>query len=209
MAITNPAFTSWSIPRAKTLHLEECARILRRAADTDPQLYVFVAIAANTGLRLCEVLHIRAEDVIDDQLRIVRRKKKKLLAEMIDVTPGLSSVLADWSEMYSDGFLFPGKAKPCFIAHTSGVLEQVCDGGHLAKRVIQQRWTDLLVSLDLHMRGRGIHSLRHHACTQFYAKTKDLRATQMFAGHGASTTTERYARVVDMKEKVHSIPPML
>lgn len=209
MAISASAFTSWSFPRAKTLTPSECGRILSRASETDPRLYVFLAIAANTALRLCEVLHLQADDVIDGQLRIVRRKKKQLRAEMIDVTPALGAILQDWAQMYSDGWLFPGKVKPCIIKRSKGAVEQVCSGGHMAKRVIQQGWEDLLVSLGLGMPGRGIHSLRHTAITNFYAKFRDLRAAQVFAGHASSTQTERYARVVDMKEKVHAMPTIL
>lgn len=209
MAIGSSAFTSWSFPRAKTILPEECGRILNGASATDPTLYVFLAIAANTALRLCEVLHIQAGDVADGQLRVVRRKKKVLRSEMIDVTPALWSVLQDWREMYSDGFLFPGKAKPCIIRRSNGTREQVCIGGHLAKRVIQQRWEDLLQSLSLGMDGRGIHALRHYAITAFYAKHRDLRAAQTFAGHSSSSMTERYARCLDMKEKVHSMSTVL
>lgn len=79
----------------------------------------------------------------------------------------------------------------------------------MAKRVIQHRWTMLLNSLDLQMKGRGIHSLRHTAITAFYAKHRDLRAAQTFAGHASSATTERYSRVLDMREKVHAMPTIL
>lgn len=202
-------FTSWSLPRAKTLLPEECGRILARASATDPMLYVFLAVGANTGLRLCEVLHLKAEDVIDGQLRVVRRKKKKLQAEMIDVTPALAAILKDWSQMYSDGWLFPGRVRPCVIRRSNGIKEQVCSGGHMAKRVIQHRWEILLDSLGLSMEGRGIHSLRHFAITAFYARHRDLRAAQVFAGHSSSAMTEKYARILDMKEKVHLMPAML
>lgn len=209
MAISSSAFSSWSFPRAKTILPSECERILAKALDTDPLLYVFMAIAANTGLRLCEVLHLKAEDVIDGQLRIVRRKKKHLRSEMIDVTPALMGILGDWSQMYSDGWLFPGRVRPCVIKRANGTVEQVCSGGHIAKRVIQERWTTLLKTLGLEMNGRGVHSLRHYAVTAFYAKHRDLRAAQVFAGHNSSVVTEKYARVMDMKEKVHAMPAIL
>jgi integrase len=209
VAISASAFTSWSFPRAKTLTPNECRGILSKASDTDPRLYVFLVIAANTALRLCEVLHLRAEDVIDGQLRIVRRKKKQLRAEMIDVTPALSTILTDWSDMYSDGWLFPGKVKPCIINRSNGIQERICDGGHMAKRVIQARWESLLRSMDLYMIGRGIHSLRHFGITAFYARHRDLRAAQVFAGHSSSTMTERYARVIEMREKVHAMSTIL
>jgi integrase len=203
------AFSSWSFSRAKTILPEECGRILARASETDPKLYVFLAIAANTGLRLCEILHLKAEDIVDDQLLVVRRKKKQLRAEMIDITPALANILRAWGQMYSDGWLFPGRVRPCVIKRSSGIREQVCSGGHMAKRVIQHRWEVLLSSLGLEMEGRGVHSLRHFAITAFYAKHRDLRAAQTFAGHSSSTMTEKYARVLDMKEKVHSMPAML
>lgn len=209
MAISTSAFGSWSLPRAKTLTPNECGRILTKASDTNPRLYVFLAIAANTALRLCEVLHLQAADVIDGQLRIVRRKKKQLRAEMIDVTPALAGILEEWSQMYADGWLFPGNSKPCFIRRSKGAVEQVCNGGHMAKRVFQEYWERLLDSMGLGMKGRGIHSLRHFAITAFYTKHRDLRAAQTFAGHSSSSMTEKYARVLDMKEKVHSMPTIL
>lgn len=209
MAIATSAFTSWSFPRAKTLAQDECGRILAKASNTDPLLYVFLTIAANTALRLCEILHLKAQDVIDGQLRVVRRKKKQLRAEMIDVTPALSEILHDWSQMYADGWLFPGRVKPCIIRRSNGLREQVCDGGHMAKRVIQARWDYLLRSVNLQMQGRGIHTLRHFAVTAFYGRHRDLRAAQVFAGHASSSMTERYARVIEMREKVHAMPTIL
>lgn len=203
------AFMSWSFPRAKTLASEECHRIITGAANTDALLYVFLAIAANTALRLCEILHLKASDLIDGQLRITRRKKKKLRAEMIDITPALWLILKDWGQMYADGPLFPGHAKPCVIRRSNGISEKICEGGHLAKRIIQARWEYLLRSLDLYMKGRGIHTLRHFAVTAFYAKHRDLRAAQVFAGHNSSAITERYARCLEMKEKVHSMATIL
>lgn len=205
---TPSSFQSWSLPRAKTILPDECGRILAQAAKTDSALYVFLAIAANTGLRVCEVLHLQADDVIDGQLKVVRRKKKQLRPEMIDVTPALSGILSDWRQMF-DGWLFPGRVKPCMIRRANGTIEQICQGGHLAKRVIQHRWELLLDSIGLKMKGRGIHALRHFAVTAFYAKTRDLRAAQVFAGHSSSQITERYARCLEMKEMVHSMPTIL
>lgn len=43
--------------------------------------------------------------------------------------------------------------------------------------------------------------MRHYDLTRFYAATKDLRATQLRAGHASPITTTIYADVVDMQEK--------
>lgn len=170
-------------------------------------------LAFNTGLRVSEVLHITWSDLIDGRLRIVRRKKKDLRSELIDVTPPLWDILQEWGQMFTDGWLFPGRAKPCIIRRSEkGVRlpdQQICDGGHIAKRAIQEGWDNVLIPLGLKMNGRGIHSTRHASVTNFYNKFLDLRAAQVFAGHSNSAQTERYARVVQMKEKVHSMPTML
>lgn len=203
------ASTSWGLPREKCLTHDEVSSILARAKETDPRLYVFLTIGANTALRISEVLHIKAEDITDGQLRIVRRKKKVLQYEIIDIVSSLSPLLHEWATMYSDGWIFPGSAKPCWIKRSKGAPEQVCEGGHMAGRVIQRGWEILMAGLGLRMRGRGIHTLRHFAVTEFYAKHKDLRAAQTFAGHSSSVVTERYAKVLDMREKVHAMTAIL
>lgn len=195
------------------LHPEECEQILSKAKDTDARLYVFLAIAINTGLRVSEVLHITWSDLIDGQLRIVRRKKKALKYEMIDVTPALWGILQEWGQMFTDGYLFPGRVKPCIIHRSRKGIhlppEEACDGGHMAKRVIQQGWDDLLTSIGLKMRGRGIHSTRHASITNFYAACRDLRAAQLFAGHSSVEMTTKYCKILDMKEKIHAMPTIM
>lgn len=213
MAIFASAFSPASLPREKTLLPDECERILSRAKETDARLYVFLAIAFNTGLRVSEVLHITWSDLIDGKLRIVRRKKKDLRSELIDVTPALWDILQEWGQMFTDGWLFPGRAKPCIIRRSeNGVRlldQQICDGGHIAKRAIQEGWDDDLISIGLKMKGRGIHSTRHASITNFYSKFLDLRAAQLFAGHSSVEMTMRYTKVLDMREKVRAMPTIL
>ena len=88
-------------------------------------------------------------------------------------------------------------------------VDQLCGGGHISKREVQRRWTAYLDELALYQKGRGIHSLRHYAVTEFYRVHRDIRAAQVFAGHSSSVITETYAHVVDMEEKVNAIKPML
>jgi integrase len=59
------------------------------------------------------------------------------------------------------------------------------------------------------MKGRGIHQTRHYFATEMYAATKDLRATQVALAHSSSTMTEKYAHVVDQREKVNLVKPLL
>lgn len=84
-----------------------------------------------------------------------------------------------------------------------------CPGGHICRREIQSRWRGYLETLGLYVPGRGIHSLRHYAVTEFYTRHRDLRATQEFVKHSSSAITENYAHVVDMKEKINDVEPTL
>ncbi len=202
--------TSWSLPRAKSLTRDEVTRILDAAKQRDAIGYVFFATAANTALRLCEVLHLRKADLEDGRIRITRRKKKRLAPEWIDVVPALWNILKEWGQMFEDDdFVFPGKASACFIHRRNGKIDQACSGGHASKRNMQRKWMLALKDCGLSMAGRGVHSLRHFAVTEFYSNTRDLRASQLFAGHSSSFMTERYAHVVDMKERVYAIKSCL
>lgn len=193
---------NWRIPRAKILSREEVARILKAAKETDLRDYVFLAIAANVGLRLCEIVHIRRDDVDADSIVVTRRKKKVLAPEAAAIQESLSKVTRNFIDASKNGspWLFPGHSTPCLRGR-----EKLCDGGHVSRREIQRRWESYLKVCKLSARGRGIHSLRHYAVTTFYATHKDLRAAQMFAGHTSPLITQVYAHVVDMKEKVQKV----
>ncbi len=208
-AMSMGTVSSWSLPDSKIINPDELRRILEVAKKNSQRDYVFFTICANTGLRLCEVGHIQKSDVRGDRLTIVRRKKKNLKAERIDVVPALAEILTEWAGRVDCGYIFPGECSPCFIRRTKGEPEQVCIGGHISLRAIQRRWELAIAEAGLRVPGRGIHSLRHFAVTQFYAKYRDLRAAQLFAGHSSSQITERYASVLDMKEKIGAMEAMV
>ncbi len=201
--------SSWSLPDSKIITPDELRRILQIAKKNSERDYVFFAICANTGLRLSEVGHIQRSDIRGERMEIVRRKKRILKPERIDIVPALAEILRFWVERIDLGYIFPGECSPCFIRRTKGEPEQVCIGGHISLRAIQRRWELAIAEAGLRVRGRGIHSLRHFAVTQFYAKHRDLRAAQLFAGHSSSQITERYASVLDMREKIGAMEAMV
>ena len=203
----------WNLRIEKILQRDEMSRILGIAKERSARTYTFLATCANTGLRLSEVGHIHADDVLPRcQLRITRRKKRTLQPIVIDISPQLAAILEEWKQMF-DGYLWPGNAKPCIIHRSKkGVAlepEYACQGGHISLRVIQRDWALICAEAGLRMHGRGIHSIRHFAITEFYDKHRDLRAAQVFAGHSSSQMTEKYAAVREMKEKIDAMEPML
>lgn len=217
MSHAKPA--DWSLADSKIITTEQARSILARAkelAESDSSWerdYDWFAIAVTTGLRLSEVGHIEKDDVLPTRLMVVRRKKRYLHPTPIDVVPEIHVLLKSRADAVQAGYIFPGKAAPCFIHHQSKKngpsLEQVCVGGHSSFRTIQRRWRLLLEELDLYQHGRGIHSLRHTAITNVYTLTKDLRKAQVFAAHSSSAITERYAHITDMKETLAKMPAML
>lgn len=201
--------SDWTLADAKIISREDFRRILARARELsvdDPWwgvMYDWMAIAVNTGLRVSEVAHIEKGDILGDRLMVIRRKKRHLHPEPIEVMPTIHALLKARADSVESGYIFPGSQAPCFIHHTgkrAGEVEQVCVGGHASIRNIQRRWRMLIESMGLYTYGRGIHSARHTAITEIYRVTKDLRKAQVFAGHSSSVITERYAHVVDMKD---------
>ena len=160
-----------------------------------------------TALRIIDETVHRLEIRGARKLNKIGRKKKKLNPERIDLVPAIAEILTTWADKVEYGYIFPGNCSPCVIERRKGPDEMACPGGHISLRAIQRRWELTVAKAGLHMHGRGIHSLRHFAITQFYAKYRDLRAAQLFAGHSSSQITERYASVLDMAEKIQAMEP--
>lgn len=196
---------TWKLRREKILTRPQVRSILELSKKTDDRDYLILVIAANTGFRISEILHLEESDVGVSTLRVTRRKKSRLVAEDAPISRGLAKIIRYYEESSphkkarkpKSKFLFPGLAKPCVRGK-----KKFCAGGHVSKREVQRRWTAYLDALKLRARGRGIHTLRHYAGTEFYSTHKDLRATQVFMGHSSSGVTETYAHVVEMADKV-------
>lgn len=199
----------WKPPLSKLLSRAEVGAVFELAKKNDRRDYILFVTAANTGLRLSEILHLTTHDLLDGALRATRRKKKRLRPEEIAAPAPLLGLLKSWAselKKVSNGWLFVGSSGPCKRGPKKEVL---CEGGHVSRREIQRRWTAYLKAAKLSAKGRGVHTLRHYAGTEFYRTHKDLRATQEFLGHSSSSTTEGYAHVLDMAEKVGKVKPTL
>ena len=211
---------SWELADAKIVTPEEFKAILSKCSelgDFDPfwlTMRDIIAIGVNTGLRVSEILHLEKDDVLPSRLMVIRRKKKHLHPEPIEVMPTIHALIKARAERVETGFLFAGKQAPCFIHHQGKRgealgIEQFCIGGHASIRNVQRRWREIVTECGLYKYGRGIHSTRHGAITAIYKKTKDIRKAQVFAGHSSSMMTERYAHVTDLQETLASMEAVL
>ena len=185
----------------KKLLKRDLEAILSKAKAASRRDWTFFMVAAQTGLRLCEVLHLRAEDMDGDGLVITRRKRRKPFREIASFPDQVMKLLSEWSksQKIERGFLFEGNSNPCFLRGA-----KICGGGHVSRRDIQRRWTGYVKGAGIYKRGRGIHCLRHYFCTEAYRQTKDLKFVKDMVGHSSITVTDRYAHTVDLREELKS-----
>lgn len=205
--------SNWKLSNDKLLLRDQVAKVLGIVKRASVEDYVFFASCANLGFRISEVMHLKVEDVRGSEIMVTRRKKKTLEPEPVHVGQDVLELLGKVIGRRRVGWLWPGESRGCSRPRQKGgkvyAREEICQGGHLSKREIQRRWTRYVEKAKLTLRGRGVHALRHYAITEFYRVYRDLRATQVLAGHSASSTTEQYAHVVDMTEKIDGIKPVL
>lgn len=116
--------TTWGLDWAKILNKEQVDKVLETVEAKHPEVYrVILTTSARTGLRVCEVGHLKVEDLLPgNRLRITRRKKKVLKSEVIEIFPTLHAMLTDWCKEKT-GWMFPGHARPCII-HRRPVFEE-------------------------------------------------------------------------------------
>lgn len=205
--------SAWRLSNERLYLRNEVGEVFSFIKSKSQSDYAFFACAANVGLRISEILHIRSENVRSQELEVVRRKKKVLRSEPILLHSAIATILVRLANEVGDGWLWPGRSHGCWRERRKeGQIvgkEQICEGGHVSKREMQRRWTEYVDELHLGRRGRGAHGLRHFAITEFYRMHKDLRAAQEFAGHSSSAITERYAHVIDMADKINKVKPVL
>lgn len=209
--------THWKLKPQHRITEAQFQAILNMAARR-PRDWTLLFVSGNTALRISEVLHLHVKNFDRNSgIQCIRRKKKTLSPDVLAVAHELFGYVERYVEqtgLQPEDYLFPGDCGVCWRKVTirergrGGKFvtketrrEKVCDGGHLTVRRAQAVWDRILTRLGLKVEGRGIHTLRHYDLTRFYAATKDLRATQLRAGHSSPITTTIYADVVEMQEK--------
>jgi len=201
----------WHLKSELVPNRDEMGKVLDLSKGINSRDYVFFTTASHTGLRVSEVAHLKSSDLINGKLIVTRRKKRHLQPSTMEVSTAVWKLLSEWAQMF-DGYLFPGDAAPCIIHRSADGKrtedEQVCDGGHIHVRTIQNRWRLMLSMAGLYSPGRGIHQTRHFFATEMYRSTRDLRATQVALAHSSSQMTERYAHVVDLAEQINKVVPV-
>lgn len=143
------------------------------AAQTyhDRRVPTMVRLAAQAGLRCCEICRVHRNDVVETlggyRLRVHGKGRK------VRVIP-IPSTLAR-EILTADGWLFPGQVD----GHLSAAYVS-----KLVSRALPEGWT--------------AHTLRHRfASVAYIGAGKDIRAVQELLGHASVATTQIYTAVED------------
>lgn len=138
-------------------------------ARADDRVRLMLRLAAELGLRRCEVARLHTRDLERDLVGwtlVVHGKGGKL--RRVPLSDGLVSVI----RRAPAGYLFPGQDNGHLSAHYVGKL---------VARALPGAW--------------AMHSLRHRFATVAYCHDRDLLTVQELLGHASPVTTRRYVRV--------------
>jgi integrase/recombinase XerC len=156
--------------------------------------HVLFAMALGTGLREHELLALNVGDVLAGgkarrrlTLRVFKRSARDQAPQEVMLGETLRAKLEKLVEVNSSRGLPTGEDCPVFVSR---------EGGRLSARQARHAFTEWQkrAGFERHLH---FHSLRHTACTNLYAATKDIRLTQRFARHKKITTTSIYTHPSD------------
>ena len=84
----------WKLTPSKIISRDQFEAVLR-SASRSPMAWVLIFLGGNLGLRLIEILHLRFTDFdrANGTLRVIRRKKRTLSQEAMEIAPGVFSIM--------------------------------------------------------------------------------------------------------------------
>jgi site-specific recombinase XerD len=138
------------------------------------------------GLRVEEVAHLRLQDLDLSQRRILVCRGKGNKDRVVYISPDAARALRDYLKSRSSS-----KVQEIFL-----VNKGTCRGEPISVRGIQKR-------MEYYARKAGLeiscHHLRHTMATQLLNADADLVTIQDLLGHTRIKTTQRYAKISNVK----------
>jgi site-specific recombinase XerD len=167
----------------EVLHFIEAAR--------SPRDRMLLRTAYACGLRLLELLHLRAEDIDSARMVVMVRQGKGRKDRQAPRSGRLLDELRDyWRWALPKTWLFPGN-RPDGTLHPS-VLQRLCKG--LAAKL---GWSKRVTP----------HTLRHSFATHMHEAGIDLVTLQNIMGHTRLTTTALYLHICT--RRLQEVPSLL
>jgi site-specific recombinase XerD len=138
------------------------------------------------GLRVEEVAHLRLQDLDLSQRRILVCRGKGNKDRVVYISPDAERALREYLKSRSSS-----KGQEIFLVHKG-----TCRGKPISVRGIQKR-------MEFYARKAGLeiscHHLRHTMATQLLNADADLVTIQDLLGHTRIKTTQRYAKISNVK----------
>ncbi len=188
----------WQIPRPKKANQlpkvfsqDEIAGIIN--SITNKKHKVMLMLAYSAGLRVSEVVSLKAYEVDSKRMTIFIHAAKGKKDRIVNLSPVLLVMLKAYIEEYTppeNGYLFEGNIKG--TAYSSRSLQEVIQAAKKKAGVI---------------RPGSIHSLRHSFATHLIEKGTDVTMIQKLLGHNDLKTTLRYLHTSN-KDLLKIISPL-
>ena len=181
--------------------VEETGRIVAAIETTSPhgkRDYAMVRLALSTGLRCCDIISLR-RDEIDwhlDEIRLVQDKTSTPLTLPLSAEAG--NAIVDW--------LLHGRpvcdAPEVFVRLRAPFTKLTGPTGAL----IMSRWlAEARVSHEAHD-GKTFHALRRTMGTRLVESGAELALTAQILGHASVNSSRRYIALVDESLRECSLP---
>jgi site-specific recombinase XerD len=176
--------------KAKTLpvvlSVEEVAQLLATAKPGHERMLLTTAYAC--GLRISELLHLKATDIDSARMVVNVRQGKGAKDRQVPLSPRLLSELRAWWQTHrTKPWLFPGMAgaarrRPLH----AGWQPRPMHAGSVQRMVKQ------IVKRSGLKKSASMHTLRHSYATHLLEAGVDVVTVQKLLGHSDLSTTARY-----------------
>jgi len=188
----------WEIPRPKKplllpnfFNQDEIANIIKATGNLKHKVMLMLAYSA--GLRVSEVVALKASDVDSRRMCIFIRHAKGKKDRIVPLSPVILVMLREYWNAYhpqKDGYLFPGQVKdePYSTRSLQLVLMAVKKKAGI-------------------MKPGSIHALRHSFATHLLDKGTDVTMIMKLLGHNDIKTTLRYLHVTN-RDMLQIISPL-
>ncbi len=198
------------LDRAQVAKLLCCADQWPGSPDTARKVKAFILIAASTGMRQDEILHLRWEDVDFDDGRLDLRAKewterrwnrfeRVLETRHCKWSPKTHQERSVWTDTRVLEFLKDYRETLASKAPNDWVLQGARPGLRLT--TIAKALRETFKWSGLYEKGKLAHTLRHSVATELLASGVDLEVVRDVLGHSNITTTALYLHASDQRKR--------
>jgi site-specific recombinase XerD len=171
-------------PLPRYLKDEEVTRLFSRIQKGRDRAIFMLMLRC--GLRVEEVAHLRLQDLDLAQRRILVCRGKGNKDRVVYISPDAERALREYLNSRSSS-----KVQEIFLVHKG-----TCRGRPISVRGIQKRMEYYARKAQLEI---SCHHLRHTMATQLLNADADLVTIQDLLGHTRIKTTQRYAKISNVK----------